>query len=404
MKMKTKITILFLMMIMTVIITGGYVLSVTKSQLQDDSAKIKNEIAEKEDEINEIGKKLSTSVKEVQDLMSQISTYENAISELNNKIDTVSSEINETENNINQKEKDLNDKQALLDKRLVAMYETGNTSYIDLLLSSEDITDFISKYYLISEIAEYDTDLMEKIRAAKAELEVAKANLETNKANLETTKQEQVDKQQTLKNLQAQKQQKVNALNAEEKEAQHELEILEADKKEVDSKIAEMIRKEEEEEEARRKAQSGSGSGSTAPVAPSACGYIFPVQGLSRANINNKNYPSYPGHTGVDVNINVTGKSVVAVKDGTVEISEAMRSSSGAYRSYGEYVVINHHDGTRTLYAHMLSGSRKVSPGQKVSQGQVIGTVGSTGNSTGNHLHFEVRVGLQKMNPMLYLP
>ena len=394
MKIKTKITLLFLMMFMVVGLTGIYVFAVTKSDLQNEQSKIENEISQKEDEINEIGQKISGSVKEVQDLMSQISTYESAISELNRKIDAVSSEINETENNINQKEKDLNDKQALLDKRLVAMYETGNTSYIDLLLSSEDITDFIAKYYLISEIAEYDTDLMEKIRAAKAELEIAKSNLETNKSNLETTKQEQVEKQQELENLKAEKQKKVNTLNAEEKELQHELEILEADKKEVDSKIEEMIRK--EEEEARKKAQSGSGSGNTTVVPPSACGYIFPVQGLSRANINNPNYPSYKGHTGIDININVKGKSVVAVKDGTVEISEAMRSSSGAYRSYGEYVVINHHDGTRTLYAHMLAGSRKVSPGQKVSQGQVIGTVGSTGNSSGDHLHFEVRVGLQK--------
>ena len=80
------------------------------------------------------------------------------------------------------------------------------------------------------------------------------------------------------------------------------------------------------------------------------------------------------------------------------------KNHNGKYYSYGEYVIINHHDGTMTLYAHMLAGSRKVSQGQEVSQGQVLGTVGSTGNSTGPHLHFEVRVGGVPVNPINYLP
>ena len=81
-----------------------------------------------------------------------------------------------------------------------------------------------------------------------------------------------------------------------------------------------------------------------------------------------------------------------------------MRKANGDYKSYGEYIVINHHDGTMTLYGHLLSGSRTVSPGDSVSQGQVIGTVGSTGHSTGPHLHFEVRVGGSPVNPISYLP
>lgn len=77
---------------------------------------------------------------------------------------------------------------------------------------------------------------------------------------------------------------------------------------------------------------------------------------------------------------------------------------NGKYYSYGEYIVISHGDGTMTLYAHMLANSRKVKVGDKVKQGQVIGTVGSTGNSTGTHLHFEVRVGGSPVNPLPYLP
>ena len=131
---------------------------------------------------------------------------------------------------------------------------------------------------------------------------------------------------------------------------------------------------------------------------------FFQFLGLSKANINNKNFPSYPGHTGVDININVVGKNVVAVKDGTVITSTALRNANGEYKGFGEYIVINHHDGTFTYYCHLLSGSRRVKPGDEVKQGQVIGTVGSTGNSTGPHLHFQVQTSSGIVNPLHYLP
>ena len=148
------------------------------------------------------------------------------------------------------------------------------------------------------------------------------------------------------------------------------------------------------------------------------------MAGCSRASISNKSYPSYAGHTGVDINIGVMSKSVVAVKAGTVEISTALYGSIAnyasdgsyiaSYRSYGEYIVINHHDGTMTLYGHLKPGSRRVSAGEKVVQGQVIATVGNTGNclprptpsnpNNGTHLHFEVRVNGRCVNPIPYLP
>ena len=173
---------------------------------------------------------------------------------------------------------------------------------------------------------------------------------------------------------------------------QDQLDQFEKDKQEIQQELARIAREE-----------SQSGGSTIISGSPSEYGYIFPVAGLGLSNINNKNYPSYRGHTGIDVNINVVGKGVVAVKAGTVVTSKALKNSDGSYRSYGEYVVINHHDGTMTLYAHMLAGSRKVEPGQTVAQGQVIGTVGSTGNSTGPHLHFEVRKNGVCVNPLPYL-
>ena len=149
--------------------------------------------------------------------------------------------------------------------------------------------------------------------------------------------------------------------------------------------------------------RSSSKKTSSSSSVKSVGGYAFPVKGCSLSNIRNRSYPSYAGHTGIDINIGVKGKSVVAAKDGVVIISEALRSSSGAYKSYGEYIMIKHSNGTVTLYGHLKAGSRKVKVGQKVSKGQVIGTVGSTGNSSGTHLHFEVRVNGNPVNPYRYL-
>lgn len=141
----------------------------------------------------------------------------------------------------------------------------------------------------------------------------------------------------------------------------------------------------------------------TTTVKSTNSGYAFPVKGCSFKNISNKSYPSYSGHTGIDININVKGKSVVAVKDGVVITSKALKTKSGAYRSYGEYIMIKHSDGKVSLYAHLKAGSRRVQVGDKVTKGEVIGTVGSTGNSSGTHLHFEIRVNGKPVNPYKYL-
>lgn len=146
--------------------------------------------------------------------------------------------------------------------------------------------------------------------------------------------------------------------------------------------------------------------------AASSAGFIFPVAGCSKDNINNKTYPSYKGHTGVDVNRGVQEgvSQIVAVAAGKVIQSVALKNSNGTYRSYGEYVVIDHQNGLCTAYCHMYPNSRKVATGETVQQGQILGLLGTTGNSSGPHLHFEVRLGSNQTsngnatNPLPYLP
>ena len=238
---------------------------------------------------------------------------------------------------------------------------------------------------------------MQQIENTRNKIQTEKEELENSKQTLASSKEIIEVKRNSLNLSVKDKNNLVNTLTEEEKALNQQLEQFEIDKKAIQDELGKIAKKE---------SSKNSSSSVTSNVTPSSCGYIFPIFGLSKENINNKNYPSYPGHNGVDVNIGVVGKSVVAVKDGTVETSKSLKNPDGSYRSYGEYITINHHDGTQTLYAHLLAGSRKVSPGQKVSQGQVIGTVGSTGNSTGPHLHFGVYINDKRsfVNPLPYLP
>ena len=364
------------------------VFAVSNSDLNDIQQKI-NETTSK---IDSVEHQLTNTLTQIQTLNAQIAEYENEISDLNEKISSLDAQISESEAQIKKAEEDYKYQQELLQKRLVALYKAGNTTYLDVLLSSKDIVDFISKYYYISEIAEYDQNLLKTIEENRKSIESAKSALEASKEQMEALKKNKEETANALIQSKAVKQSYANQLTDEEKGLEEDLEQFEKDKKEIQAELERIAR-----------ANSSNNSTTVVTGEPSQAGYIFPVAGLNIYNINRRYYPSYPGHTGVDININVTGKSVVAVKDGTVVISTALKNSNGTYRSYGEYIVIDHHDGTMTLYAHMYPGSRRVSVGANVVQGQVIGTVGTTGNSTGNHLHFEVRINGRCVNPLPYL-
>lgn len=403
--------LLIIMLVMQVNLS----LAVSKSDLQNQQKENDKKIDEIQSNIEEIQSKKSATMKEVENLMDQITTYQIELNELNSQIKQLEGKINQAKENIAIKEEEYSNQKELTDEILLTMYEQGETTYLDVLLSSSSMVEFISNYYLVTELTEYNIELLKSIENQRVEIENQKAELENDKKELDSAKSSKEAKYNKLKAAQVAKNSYLNKLSEQEKEEQAELEKFKADQ----VKIADELRRIAEEE-----AKKNQNSSSNITSTPSKSGYIFPVAGLSKANINNKSYPSYSGHTGVDVNINVVGKSVVAVKAGTVEISRAISGSIknydsngkcvGSYSSYGEYIVINHHDGTMTLYGHMKPGSRKVSVGDKVKQGQVIGIVGNTGNCLprptpsrplqGTHLHFEVRINGKPVNPLPYLP
>lgn len=392
--MKTVgLKIVGIIVIAVIILQFNVVIAATKSELNASSNETDKKIEEAKEELENIDAQKSETLQQVEDLIMQISSAQSEIDELNTKISDMNTQIEEAQAQLDKKQEEYDDKETLLEKRLVAAYEAGETSYLDVLLSSSSLTDLISNYYMISEITQSDMELMEKIKKEQEEIETAKQTLETSKQELDNAKAEKQQKATELQNAKSQKDSYVAQLNEQEKNTQAELEQFEKDKQEIQAQLAAIARQEA--------ASSGSSNVSNIANNPSASGYIRPVVGYSITC----GWMGYSGHTGVDFSgSGISGKPVLAAKAGTVVTSTALRYSNGNYRSYGEYIVINHHDGTMTLYAHGAPGSRLVSPGQTVSQGQQIMSVGTTGNSTGYHLHFEVRINGRPVNPSPYLP
>ena len=408
-------------------ILGGLIIAIVVSQynvivyadeisnLKDEKSSNAGQIKEAEDKKEQVSQEKSETLQQVEEIQTQISDYENQINELDTKISDLNNQISDAENQINQKQEDYDKQQELLEKRLVATYEAGETSFLDVLLSSQSLTDLISNYYLISEIAEADTNLMKKLEDEKKQIENAKTTLETSKKELDSSKAEKQSMTVQLESAKAEKNTYVAQLSSQEQELQSQIDELEEANKAIDAEIkqkqAEMQRKLEEYKKQQANSSSGSSSGgssssggtSTGGGPVSNSGFIYPVPSAYTRITTRMYYSSGQYHGAVDFgSAGINGQPVYAVADGIVYTAKALTTS------YGNYVIILHDNGLYTLYAHGQAGSIRVSEGQRVTQGQQIMNVGSTGNSTGPHLHFEVRTspGLyaNSVNPENYLP
>ena len=373
-----------------------------KNQQEENADKIEENKQKKE----EITAEKNQTISEVEDISEQISNYESQISELNSKISDLNTKIEESERKITEAQAKYDEQKELLDTRLVVAYEQGETSYLDVLLSSENIVDFISNYFYISELATSDTELMDSLQQEKQEIEQAKTDLENSKRELDTSKAEKQSITTQLEQTKSEKNAKVSQLTEDEKTIQAQIDELAEANKSLDAQI---LKKQKEIEEQLKKQQqkpsggSSNGGTSTGGGAVSSSGFIYPVPSGYRTITTKMYYSSGQYHGAVDFgSAGINGQPVYAAQEGVVVTAENLTTS------YGTHVIIAHPNGLYTLYAHGQRGSLRVSEGQYVSRGQQIMNVGSTGNSTGPHLHFEVRTSPGtyscRVNPMTYLP
>ncbi len=375
----------------------------------EESKKKENEskISEIEDRKKKIEDIKDTTLKEVEKLEVEISEYETQIQSLDTKIGETKSKIEETQQKLDKAQKDFDKQDELLKARLIASYEAGETSYLDVLLSSQNITDFISNYYLINEVATYDAELLDQIEKQKKEIAEAKEVLEQSKRDLDTQRSSKQSVSLQLQTSKSNKNKYVSELSDEQKALEAKAEELKKDNQKLDAAISskkaaiEAWRKQQQQKSSSGSSgSSNSNSNSVYTGSASSAGFIRPVNSYVTTGIY---YSSGRYHGAVDFGASgVNGMPVVAVADGYVVSTAAWTTS------YGNHILIAHANGLYTLYAHGQAGSICVSQGQTVKKGQQIMRVGSTGNSSGPHLHFEVRTSPGtyscRVNPAAYLP
>ena len=350
--------------------------SAEQEELENEKSKVDSQIKEAQEKQEQLEAEKSETMKTVESLITQISSVQKEVDELESKISDLQTEISSRERDIEQKEEEYNEQEKLLDARIVALYKSGDTSYLDVLLTSSSITDFLAKYYMAEELINYDKELMQSIKQQKADIEAEKTQLEADKKELDTSLAQTEQKKTSLKSLKNEKEDYVAQLTAEEKEVQEEIEELEEENRKIANEIKEaQIRYQKQLEELKNNSGSSSSqSGSGYFIRPVSSG---PITATAY-------YSSGKFHGAVDYGVSV-GTPVKAAADGVVMTTKNLSSS------YGTYVVIQHANGLQTYYAHGKSGSISVEPGEIVKQGQQIMLSGNTGNSSGPHLHFEVR-------------
>lgn len=395
-------------LVIATIILNTVSISYAASSISNQKNELNQKIQETKDNLNEVNSQKEESQNKVNDLSSQIDSYESQINSLKSEIETKTNEVNELQKKLDELEAEREKNQSLLDERLVTLYESGEVSYLDMLLSSTDLTEFISSYYMIETLTAADKELIQNLENDKKEIADTQEKVNSSLNEIETKKSELETVQQQLSDAKDEEQTKVDKLTEQSHDLESDVEEYEKKMKELDAKEkAQEAALQKKYEEAKKKAEqnassgsssSGSGSSSAAGSTVSSKGFIRPVKtGSITATMY---YSSGKYHGAVDFGVSV-GTPVYAAADGIV-----VTSTWGGSDSYGYYIKIKHYNGLYTLYAH--GSSLVVSVGQEVKQGQLIMYSGNTGNSTGPHLHFEVRVSpggySNRVNPLNYLP
>lgn len=348
----------------------------------------------KEKELARIESNLAENLTILKKTEDELIAAENDLQKAYEELETVKQELEHAMEAAKEQEE-------LMAERLRVMYMDKNTSYLELLFESKSLNDFFIKLDMINQMIAYDNQVLvdmnrtrENIEQKKLEcehktknIELKKTQIEEKKAFLEQKKQE-INNERTLvarqkasiESSQLEKERLLKELEKEKDRINRELEELERLSKELEKKIKELTEKSKEQY-----------SGGI---------MAWPVPGYSHisSDYGYRIHPitkNYSMHTGIDIaGAGINGKSAVAAADGTVILAKY-------YGGYGNTVIIEHGSGITTLYAH--GSAIKVYVGQKVKKGDPVLAIGSTGNSTGPHLHFEVRINGAHTNPWPYL-
>jgi len=349
-------------------------------------------------------------------LVSKVQVLDEKIAVTREKISSLNDDIKEKQDAYDKGLSEVEDQFDALANRLRILYMSGNATDLEIIFGAKDFSDLIDKMELVKSLANSDKELISEIQTKLDELSTKKKSLEADKKDLETQQASLKSDQDEFNKLISDNDEILKNLYASNSEAQNSLESAALQSDEIEAKISQYYAAQKAAaEHAAQASQSSSSSGSSSSgsssvIVPSGSGFAWPTPGfVSRSSEWFEDREVY-NHGGIDIaGAGIMGTPVVAAADGTVVATNSSCThnwgksySCGCGGGYGNYVMISHAGGKMTVYGHLTSLT--VSSGQSVSRGQVIGYVGSTGNSTGPHLHYECRLNGVRYNPMSEYP
>ena len=382
------------------------------SDLQSKRDKIQEKIKDAQAEIDKLDEKKQETQETITALDRKISLLQDQIDVLQDDIDNLQAQIKKTQDDIDKTEKEIvrmqeeiDRKQAEFDQtfadycqRLRAMYVSGHTSNLEVLLTSIDISSILTRSQMIKSVSKQDSDTLDSLMKKMAEIEADKAELEKKRNQLKEDKKLLEANKQSLEENMGQMQESKRELNSEVDKANSIMARLKDDTSEYQEKIetnqAQLQKVQQEIDAAYARASRGTGSIPGSRGDGSHSGTLSYPTYSRDVSAGYPNYSSGRYHGGVDFRC-PSGTRVNAAADGVVIVAKNLNYS------YGHYLIIDHGNGLSTLYAH--NTTLMVGVGDHVSRGQQIAKSGSTGNSTGPHCHFEVRVNGTRVNPWNYL-
>lgn len=354
----------------------------TIDNLNQQKEEVEEKINQSSLQLEYIQNEMSNTMIQIQKLDDSIRSYEAQINDLNNKVNSYEESIKSMTKELEETTKEYNEKDEIVRKRLVAISKAGEVSYLDVLLRSKSLPDFLSSIYFMRQITEVDIDTMNEVYKKKEEISLYKQKIENENAQTKIIKAKAEQMSIVLNNTRSLQQGYVNSLQENEKKLNDEITAYKNEQLRIEMLIMQI---------------------STTPNVniQFTGGYlIWPVAVNGTVITSPYEYREHPIqgvvklHQGLDIGGASFGAPIVAALDGIV-------SYAGELGSYGNCVMIDHGNGITTLYAH---GQKILTEkGKVVKQGDLIMEVGSTGNSTGPHCHFEVRVNGYTQDPLKYV-
>lgn len=376
------VIVLVLGMLTTIVFSfNAYAKTDSVEDLQQELNSVSQRRRQLEKKLQDINDKKQQTLAQKEIVDQQIADLNKEISLLQKIVDNLTVELDESKSKLAEAEQVLDENTQLAKDRIRAMYELGSTSYLEIILSSSSLHEFITRLELVRQIADYDRKVINNLKETKATIETETKAIEEKTQKQQSALNNLENNLSSLKDKQAQSEALIDTFNEQTEESKRALAEAEAEEEKVQDEIRAALASKPEQEEF-------VGGEFLWPVAghygiTSPFGYRYhPLTGV------------YKMHTGVDVaGGGINGKPIRAANNGTI-------LKAGYNVGYGNYVVIDHGGGVTTLYGH--ASSLCVSAGQKVSRGDTIAFVGSTGYSTGPHLHYEIIKNGERVNPLSY--